>query len=120
MREMTTAEFAKYNLAGLQEPVSIRRYTKKIGVYYPDGTSPLSMIQMGPTPSPEQVEALRMQLEIPTPDRVNDDRIRELEEENAILKLELARRPALTTAPGSAAMVDAVSKTFLEAVPRKK
>jgi hypothetical protein len=37
MREMTTAEFAKANLAALEEPVKIRRYTKAVGTYYPEG-----------------------------------------------------------------------------------
>jgi hypothetical protein len=34
---MTTAEFAKANLAALEEPVKIRRYTKAVGTYYPEG-----------------------------------------------------------------------------------
>jgi len=37
MKDMTTAEFAKANLAALQEPVKIRRYTKAVGTYYPEG-----------------------------------------------------------------------------------
>jgi len=40
MRDMTTAEFAKANLAGLEEPVTVRRYTKVLGVYHPGGYEP--------------------------------------------------------------------------------
>jgi hypothetical protein len=40
MKEMTTAEFAKANLAALEEPVTVRRYTKTVGTYYPEGYEP--------------------------------------------------------------------------------
>lgn len=40
MREMTSAEFTRVNLTKLDAPVTIKRYTKVIGTYYPEGTEP--------------------------------------------------------------------------------
>lgn len=40
MKDMTTAEFSKANLVALEEPVAIRRYTKVLGTYYPEGYEP--------------------------------------------------------------------------------
>ena len=99
MREMTSAEFAKANLAGLEEPIAIRRYTKTVGVYYPEGyAAPTAVINMGSEASPEQVEALRLQLEaidnITVPVAATK-RIEELEDEVKRLKRELAARPAV-------------------------
>lgn len=37
MKEMTSAEFTRANLSTLDEPVVIKRYTKVIGTYYPEG-----------------------------------------------------------------------------------
>lgn len=34
---MTTAEFQKTKLEALEEPVKVRRYTKAVGTYYPEG-----------------------------------------------------------------------------------
>jgi len=41
MREMTSAEFTRANLSTLTEPVAIKRYTKVIGTYYPEGIDPV-------------------------------------------------------------------------------
>ena len=51
MKDMTTAEFAKANLAALEEPVSVRRYTKVIGTYFPANATPLE----GPVSESEQL-----------------------------------------------------------------
>jgi hypothetical protein len=37
MKDMTTAEFQKTKLEALEEPVKVRRYTKAVGTYYPEG-----------------------------------------------------------------------------------
>ena len=78
MKEMTSAEFAKANLAGLTEPVSVRRYNKTIGVYYPDGFAPSEAPQL----SIEEVETKTAMRE----------RIGDLEGEVQRLKRELATR----------------------------
>ena len=40
MMEMTSAEFTRANLSTLTEPVVIKRYTKIIGTYFPEGMEP--------------------------------------------------------------------------------
>lgn len=40
MREMTSAEFTRVNLTKLDAPVTIKRYTKIIGAYYPAAFEP--------------------------------------------------------------------------------
>ena len=40
MREMTTNEFANVTVSSLTEPVTVRRYTKTVGTWYPVGTEP--------------------------------------------------------------------------------
>ena len=82
MKEMTSAEFAKANLAALAEPVSVRRYTKHLGTYYPEGYTPAKPPDLGLTWSE---------------DRETDKlRIAELEEEVKRLRRELAARPPAT------------------------
>ena len=88
MKEMTTAEFAKANLAALEEPVSVRRYTKTIGTFIPqsyadDTTRTLQM----------QLDAIDKVPEISLGLPTKPDRIAELEEEIKHLKQELAKRP---------------------------
>lgn len=84
MKEMTSAEFARANLAELDEPVRIRRYTKAVGTYYPDGFEPI--LEEGPPTLPlaETPKELTKQ--------IAQERIIELEGEVARLKRELARR----------------------------
>lgn len=93
MKEMTTAEFAKANLAALEEPVKIRRYTKAVGTYYPEGyiaALPGENIVQVTLDNP--VQTLKAHL----------DEIEELEAEVKRLKKELAARPpVLTFADGS-------------------
>jgi hypothetical protein len=99
MKEMTTAEFAKANLAELTEPISIRRYTKSVGKYYPEGYEPATPPQ---SPAPPDFGLLVPDLPAPAAKRVAD-----LEDEVARLKRELAARPAILTAPK---LPDAVSR----------
>lgn len=85
MRDMTTAEFAKANLATLDEPVKIRRYTKAVGTYYPEGyiaSLPGEIAQTALEPTP------------PLPTAYTKKRFEELEEEIKHLKKQLAARPA--------------------------
>jgi hypothetical protein len=88
MKEMTTAEFAKANLAAIEEPVSIRRYTKTVGTYYPEGFEPASM------PRPAQVSLDEVAEAAPESIKATQKIVDDLIEEVARLKQELARRPA--------------------------
>lgn len=83
MKDMTTAEFAKANLAALEEPVKIRRYTKTVGTYYPEGYEPAQQAH------PAQID---FDLTAAAVD-VAAEKIRGLEDEVARLKRELAARP---------------------------
>lgn len=85
MKEMTSAEFARANLAELDEPVRIRRYTKTVGTYYPDGYEP-SVAE-----PPPQV-ALPLDEIAPSSVKASQKVLEELTEEIARLKRELARR----------------------------
>lgn len=96
MREMTTAEFAKANLAALEEPVAIRRYTKTVGIYYPEGFKPNE-------PPPLPPPAL---FDIPEP-AVLEAALADKDEEIKRLKQELAKRP-LTVHAGAAHSVSQV------------
>jgi hypothetical protein len=87
MKEMTTAEFAKANLAALAEPVQIRRYTTTVGTYYPQGYEP----QTAEPPPTLGLETPQITFQ-PDPDAVA--KIVELELEVRRLKQELAKRPA--------------------------
>ena len=80
MKEMTTAEFAKANLAALEEPVRIRRYTKVVGAYYPDGTNVFE--------PPASVQSTVLDAELIAAQKV----IEQLEEDNRHLKRQLAAR----------------------------
>jgi len=91
MREMTTAEFAKANLAALEEPVKIRRYTKAVGTYYPEG-------YIAALPGEEMPLTTGFAPIIPAPDQTTSlsaarEKIEDLEEEVKRLKKELAARP---------------------------
>jgi hypothetical protein len=93
MREMTTAEFAKANLAALEEPVSVRRYTKVVGTYYPSSFSPAP------------VEAINLALDAGLAEANSQKRVDALEDEiKRLKKLLAARQPAvtMTTALGRA------------------
>lgn len=90
MKEMTTAEFAKANLAALDEPVRIRRYTTTVGTYYPQGYEPAA----GPDLEPQTLFGYDEVLGAST------KRIEELEEEVGRLKKELAKRPAVAVTAG--------------------
>jgi hypothetical protein len=103
MLTMTSAEFAKANLAALSEPVSVRRYTKVIGVYYPEGFEPAELVLDQPD--------LAL-LESPT--KLTAKRFEELEDEIRFLKRELARRPETIAGVDQRLFVDAVSKTKVE------
>jgi hypothetical protein len=83
MREMTTAEFAKANLAALEEPVKIRRYTKAVGTYYPEGyiaSLPVAVPAFEPGLLDAEVVGQAAQIVV-------------LEDEVKRLKRELASRP---------------------------
>lgn len=86
MKEMTTAEFAKANLAALSEPVTVRRYTKTVGVYYPDGYTPKVEVSV-PMFAPSDLDAQVVG---------QAARIVELEEEVKHLKKEIASRAVIT------------------------
>lgn len=86
MREMTTAEFAKANLAALEEPVTIRRYTKTVGTYYPEGYEPAA-----PPPQP----TLGLDDVAPASVKATAKIVEDLTEEVARLKRELAARPVI-------------------------
>lgn len=109
MKEMTTAEFAKANLAALAEPVSVRRYTQVVGTYYPKGFEPAGP----PTQTQLEIDGLINASHMEGEVRVIDDLtltgvsvvapaatkaaakvIEDLTEEVARLKRELAARPA--------------------------
>ena len=117
MREMTTAEFAKANLAALAEPVSVRRYTQVVGTYYPMGYEPASAPQL-PLPDPTLVGTEygpvgqaqpfgHLEMTMSDQSRVHsligdlaaaEKHVRDLELEVKRLKQDLARRP-LTVSP---------------------
>jgi hypothetical protein len=96
VKQMTTAEFAKAGLADLEEPVSIRRYTTVIGTYFPKGT------EVGPTEAPRQEE-----LDLVRPVLTEaSKRIKELEEEVAHLKRQLAARATPVVSSRSVSIKD--------------
>ena len=110
MREMTTAEFAKANLAALEEPISVRRYTKTIGTYYPEGYEPFG-------PPPTQQLALDAVASVETSLTQASRKVQELEEEVKRLKQELsrARMPSYSLDEAAHAVsgpVVAVGKTY--------
>jgi hypothetical protein len=107
MRQMTTAEFAKANLAALEEPVAVRRYTTMIGKYYPDGFEPAT----GPV-----VATIDLGL-MEASSKVSARRISDLEEEVSRLEQELARRPTSIAALDERLFVDAVGKTMISSLP---
>lgn len=82
MKEMTSAEFARANLAELDEPVRIRRYTKTVGTYYPDGFEPSETPQV----------ALPLEEIAPSSVKASQKVLEELTDEVARLKRELAKR----------------------------
>jgi hypothetical protein len=84
---MTTAEFAKANLAALEEPVTIRRYTKTLGTYYPDGYEP-SSVPPPPALFDEEDDKARNLVRVPA------TTVTDLEAEVKRLKQELAARPS--------------------------
>jgi len=94
MKEMTTAEFAKANLAALEEPVKVRRYTKSVGTYYPEG-------YIATLPGPDLKEVSSVLLAAAQPDLMSSAtaRIEELEGEVKRLKKELASRPLPAVSP---------------------
>lgn len=82
VKEMTTAEFQRAPLTAITEPVQVRRYTTVVGVYYPHGQEP-------------ETEDLQAKLDtvygvMPSPSQTN--RVKELEDEVAHLKRQLAAR----------------------------
>lgn len=87
---MTTAEFAKANLAALEEPVTIRRYTKTLGTYYPDGFEP-SSVPPPPALFDEEDDKARNLVRVPA------TTVTDLEAEVKRLKQELAKRPDVAT-----------------------
>jgi hypothetical protein len=93
MREMTTAEFAKANLAALAEPVSVRRYTQVVGTYYPMGYEPASAPPPPTLGLTEPVNSLIGDL------GAAEKHVRDLELEVKRLKQELAKRPAALEVP---------------------
>jgi len=88
MKEMTTAEFAKANLAALAEPVSVRRYTQVVGTYYPMGYEPSSAPPPPTLGLTEPANSLIGDL------AAAEKHVRDLEDEVKRLKQELAKRPA--------------------------
>lgn len=87
MKEMTTAEFAKANLAALEEPVRVRRYTTTVGTYYPQGYEPAE-----PVVQTSMLDDLRT---AETRSAASQKIVQELTEEVARLKRELAARPVV-------------------------
>lgn len=79
---MTSAEFAKANIAAINGPVRIRRYTKLLGIYYPEGFSPA------------EPRSAQLALEDPIKTTKADllKQIESLEEDNRHLKKLLAAR----------------------------
>jgi hypothetical protein len=97
MKEMTTAEFGRANLAALTEPVKIRRYTKAVGTYYPEG-------YIAGLPEAEPPLTTGFAPVIPPPDQSPSlsaarEKIEELENEVKRLKRELAARPPESPEP---------------------
>jgi hypothetical protein len=88
IREMTTAEFAKANLAALEETVTIRRYTQVIGTYYPKGFEP-SEVPPAPTLGLDEIA--------PSSAKATAKILEDLTDEVRRLKKELAARPTITT-----------------------
>ena len=89
---MTTAEFAKANLAALAEPVSVRRYTQVVGTYYPMGYEPAT------APPPPTLGLVEPVIAF-TPDVDLLAKVVDLELEVKRLKQELAKRPAALEVP---------------------
>jgi hypothetical protein len=84
MKDMTTAEFQKTKLEALEEPVRVRRYTKSVGTYYPEGfIASLPGEATVQVTLDDSVQTLKAHL----------DEIEELEAEVKRLKKELAARP---------------------------
>jgi len=81
MRQMTTAEFAKSNLAALEEPVEVRRYTKVVGTYYPESFAPIAA-----------PEALNLALDASLTQVAAQKRVDDLEDEVKRLKQLLSER----------------------------
>lgn len=88
MKEMTTAEFQKAKLDALEEPVKVRRYTKAVGTYYPEGY----IAALEPT-APASVVSAALDAELIAAQKV----IAQLEDDNRHLKKLLASRDALLT-----------------------
>ena len=91
MRDMTTAEFQKTKLEALQEPVRVRRYTKAVGTYYPEGyiaaLPPSDPALIGTEYGPlAPVPGAALDLELVAAQKV----IEQLEEDNKHLKKLLA------------------------------
>jgi len=103
MREMTTAEFAKANLAALEEPVSVRRYTQVVGTFFPKGLEPV----IDPPQMTLQEHSLIGDL------AAAEKHVREIEDEVKQLKQELAKRPVITTT----AMPDSGHETIFLHLP---
>ena len=95
MLEMTTAEFAKANLAALAEPVSVRRYTQVVGMYYPMGYEPAS------APPPPNLGLTEPAASLIGDLGAAEKHVRDLELEVKRLKQELAKRPAALEVPES-------------------
>lgn len=129
MKELTTAQFAKTNLEALAEPVSIRRYTKVVGTYYPAAFDPTFA---PPAPAPPDLGLVaEIPVDVPrSPSAAK--RVEELEEEVAMLKRELAARPivhiqvpeAFMAQPAAMAKVaarkpEALPKDVFDALPKQ-
>jgi hypothetical protein len=117
MKTMTTAEFAKANLAGIEEPIEVRRYTKVMGVYYPGSFSPAE-IPVLPAFDPLLMDTLTEPVDAAKPVVIaTRKRVEELEDEVKRLKRELAARPTTPAQPVGAEFMATSSRTIPKSVP---
>lgn len=104
MRDMTTAEFQKAKLDALTEPVRIRRYTKAVGTYYPEGFEPST----APKTAPASVQSSVLDEEIVAAQKV----ITQLEEDNRHLKKMLAARDTPNVQPVGSELLSQERRTI--------
>jgi len=91
MKQMTTAEFSRSNLAVFDEPIEVKRYSTVVGTFYPTGADPIDRVV--------SVTAV-------------EPRVADLEEEIKHLKKLLAAKAETTRAVSAARAIDADVKAL--------